>query len=110
VGGICPRAFTLREHASRAKIGDHYDISLIDIEDWNKLARACAVETEHLRELLNTMTSDLPDAISAARDHALSDGLARDIVLPLAEKLLDHVRDRVASISAVRRAPRRSRL
>jgi serine/threonine-protein kinase HipA len=100
----------LIEQRVAMKIGDHYDISLIDIEDWNKLARACAVETEHLRELLNTMTSDLPDAISAARDHALSDGLARDIVLPLAEKLLDHVRDRVASISAVRRAPRRSRL
>lgn len=79
------------------KIGDHYDIPRIGIKDWRKLARACAIEEDRVLTLLTDMAQALPDHISAARDQALTDGLARNAIAPLARQLIAHVKERLAA-------------
>lgn len=73
------------------KIGDHYDIARVSIADWRKLAAACAMEEEHVLELLADVARALPDHITASRDQAIKDGLNKSIVAPFAKQLLQHV-------------------
>jgi len=83
------------------KIGDHYDISRVGIPDWRKLARTCTVEEERVLSMLTDMGKALPDAISAAREQALIEGLSESIIAPLAQQLIGHVGERLATITAV---------
>lgn len=78
------------------KIGEHYDIARVGIKDWRKMARTCAIEEDHILTLLTDMAHALPDHISAARDQALIDGLAKNVVAPLAQQLTAHVKARLA--------------
>ena len=89
------------------KMGEHYDIARVGLEDWQKIARACAVEEEGVIAMISEMAKAIPDEISAARDQALVDGLSEDTVASLARKLIRHAHERLASIAAVR-AKRRS--
>ncbi|TLY79829.1 MAG: type II toxin-antitoxin system HipA family toxin [Gammaproteobacteria bacterium] len=82
------------------KIGDYYDIWRVGITDWRKLARACAIEEERVLIMLTDMAKALPDEISAARDQALSEGLSESIIAPLAQQLIGHVAERLATITA----------
>lgn len=82
------------------KIGDHYDIAMVDAADWRSVARASAIDEERVIGMLTEMADALPDEISAARAKALSDGLSEQAVAPLAEHLIRHARERVLSITA----------
>jgi serine/threonine-protein kinase HipA len=80
------------------KIGEHYDISRVGIADWHKLAQACSIDDEHLIGMIAEMVKALPDAISAARAQALTDGLSGKIIAPIVKHLVRHVRERRASL------------
>jgi serine/threonine-protein kinase HipA len=91
----------LIEQRLAMKIGDHYDIWRIGIEDWRKLARACTMDEERVLTMLTDMAKAMPDEISAAREQALLEGLSGKIIAPLAQQLIDHVGERLARITAV---------
>jgi serine/threonine-protein kinase HipA len=83
------------------KIGEHYDIARVSLEDWQKTARVCAVEEDGVVAMITEMAKAIPDEISAARDRALVDGLSEDTIAPLARQLIQHARERLASITTV---------
>jgi serine/threonine-protein kinase HipA len=80
------------------RIGAHYDIPRIDVEDWRALARDCALDEGHVITKLDEMARALPDAISATRAQARADGLSKQAVDFLAEILIVHAQERRASI------------
>jgi hypothetical protein len=51
--------------------------------------------------MLTDMAKVLPDEISAAREQALIEGLSERIIAPLAQQLISHVGERLATITAV---------
>jgi hypothetical protein len=71
--------------------------------DWRKLARDCTIEEERVLNLLTGMAKALPDEISVAREQALSEGLSEIIIAPLAQQLITHVEERLATITAVKK-------
>ena len=83
------------------KIGNHYEVSLIDLSDWRALAAACELDEEPLLGRITRMAEDLPDAIAAARDHALTEGLNRTAINPLATQLIEHAHGRLTLLKAV---------
>jgi serine/threonine-protein kinase HipA len=83
------------------KIGDSHDIRRIGIADWRKLAHDCSIEEERVLSLLTGMAKALPDQISAAREQALIEGLSKSIIAPLAQRLIAHVGERLATITAI---------
>ena len=91
------------------KIGDHYDIPLIGFTEWQALASACAVNPEILMNRLRHLADKLPEAISAARDQALAEGLNRQVITTLATLLIQHAKDRRAALNAAPLKRRRSR-
>jgi len=93
----------LIEQRVSMKIGDHHDIRRIGIADWRKLARDCAIEEERVLNLLTGMAKALPDTISAAREQALIEGLSESIIAPLARRLITRVKERLTTITAVKR-------
>lgn len=92
----------LIEQRVSMKIGDYYDIRRVGLADWRKLARDCTIEEERVLTMLTGMAKALPDEISAARDRALTDGLSETIIAPLAQQLIEHAGERLATITAVR--------
>jgi serine/threonine-protein kinase HipA len=99
----------LIEQRVSMKIGNHHDIRRVGIADWRKLARDCTIEEEHVLTMLLGMAKALPDEISVAREQALIEGLSKSIIAPLARQLIEHVGERLATITAVgssRSAPR----
>jgi serine/threonine-protein kinase HipA len=84
------------------KIGDHYDFALVTPADWRTLARSCALDEERTIGTLTEMARALPDVVSAAHAQARSDGLSERVVGPLAQRLIAHTRERLASITATR--------
>ncbi len=99
----------LIEQRVAMKIGDHYDIPLIGFTDWQSLASACAVNSEMLMSRLRHLADALPEVISAARDQALADGLDHWIITKLATLLIQHVKDRRATLDPAPSKRRRSR-
>jgi serine/threonine-protein kinase HipA len=95
-----PYAELIEQRASM-KIGDHYDIRRVGLADWRKLARNCTIEEERVLAMLTDMAKALPDEISAARDQALIEGLSETIIAPLAQQLIKHVGERLATITTV---------
>jgi len=91
------------------KIGDEYDIPLIGFSEWQALASACALDSELLMTRLRQLADALPDAVSAARDQALADGLNREVVTTLADLLVQHAKARRATLNAAASKRRRSR-
>jgi hypothetical protein len=91
------------------KIGDHYDIPLIGFTEWQALASACAVNPEMLLNRLRHLADKLPEAISAARGQALTNGLNRRVITTLATLLIRHAKDRRATLNAAPSERRRSR-
>jgi serine/threonine-protein kinase HipA len=85
------------------KIGDHYDIWRVGIADWRKLARDCTLEEERVLTMLTDMAKALPDEISAAREQAVTDGLAKSVIAPLAQRLIGHVGERLDTLRSRRR-------
>jgi hypothetical protein len=93
--------------ARELKIGAHYDIRRVGLEDWHRVAQTCALEAEQVVGWVTEMGKALPDEIGAARDQALKDGLARSIIVPLSQPLIAHARERLASLAPVTsRSPR----
>jgi serine/threonine-protein kinase HipA len=88
----------LIEQRLSMKIGDHHEIRRVGIADWRKLARDCTIEEERVLDLLADMANALPDEISAAREQALTEGLSEIIIAPLAQQLISHVGERLATI------------
>jgi hypothetical protein len=84
------------------KIGDHYDFALVTPADWRALARSCAVDEERIIGMLNDMARALPDVVSAAHAQARIDGLSEQILGPLAQRLIAHAGERLASLTANR--------
>jgi len=91
------------------KIGDTYDIPLIGFGEWQALASACAVELELLMNRLRQLADALPDAVSAARNQALADGLNHEVITTLADLLIQHAKARRATLNAAASKRRRSR-
>jgi serine/threonine-protein kinase HipA len=73
----------LIEQRVAMKIGDHYDIPLIGFTEWQALASACAVNPEILMNRLRHLADKLPEAISAARGRALTNGLNHRVITTL---------------------------
>ena len=86
------------------KIGDHYDFALVTPADWHAVARSCAVDEERVIGMLTDMARALPDVVSAAHAQARIDGLSERILGPLAQRLIAHASERLASITATRRS------
>ena len=84
------------------KIGDHYDVDLVTSTDWRTLARKCAFDEGRIISLLTDMARALPDVVSAAHAQARRDGLSEQVLGPLAERLIAHARERLASITGAR--------
>lgn len=84
------------------KIGDHYEIPRVTIADWQRLARACSLEEARVISMLTEMAKALPDEISAARAQALAERLPKVVINPLADTLIAHARERLASLRATR--------
>lgn len=91
----------LIEQRVAMKIGDHYDIWRIGIADWRKVARACTIDEDRVLTMLTDMAKAFPDEISAARQQALTEGLSERIIVPLAQQLIGHVGERLATITGV---------
>ena len=91
------------------KIGDEYNIPLIGFNEWQALASACAIDSEMLMNRLRQLADALPDAVSAARNQALADGLNREVVTNLADLLILHAKARRATLNAAVSKRRRSR-
>lgn len=91
------------------KIGEHYEIPLVDLEDWRSMARVCAIEQEGLIGMIVEMARALPEAISAASAHAIIGGLSEGIISPLAGQLIKHTHERLASITTATARRTRSR-
>jgi serine/threonine-protein kinase HipA len=83
------------------KIGDHYEIPLVNAVDWRKLARACSMEEDHVIGMVMQTARALPDAVSDARAQALSDGLSDRVVSVLARQLTAHAHERLAAVTSV---------
>jgi len=90
------------------KIGDQYDIPLIGFSEWQALASACAVDSQLLMNRLRQLAEALPDAVSAARDQALADGLNRRVVTTLANVLIRQAKERRATLNSAPTKRRRS--
>ena len=91
------------------KIGDEYNIPHIGFNEWQALASACAIDSEMLMNRLRQLADALPDAVSAARNQALADGLNREVVTNLADLLILHAKARRATLNAAVSKRRRSR-
>ncbi len=93
------------------KIGQHYEIPRVDIDDWRILGRLCDLDGDKVIATIIAMGHAMPDEIAAARNRALKDGLSEPVVAPLVEQLVSHVRERLASISSppARGRPKRPR-
>jgi hypothetical protein len=92
------------------KIGDEYDIPLIGFSEWQALASACAVDSGLLMNRLRELADALPDAVSAARDQALADGLNHEVVTTLADLLIQHAKARRATLNAAASKRRRPQI
>jgi hypothetical protein len=62
-----------------------------------------------LMNRLRHLADKLPEAISAARDQALTDGLNRRVITTLTTLLIQHAKDRRATLDAAPSKRRRSR-
>jgi serine/threonine-protein kinase HipA len=91
------------------KIGHHYEIPLVDIDDWHVLARECDFDGDRVVETITAMGNAIPDAIAAARTQASRDGLSEQVVATFAEQLVSHVRTRLAWITSPPAKRRRNR-
>jgi hypothetical protein len=86
-----------------------YNISRIGFNEWQALASACGIDSEMLMNRVRQLADALPDAISAARDQALADGLNREVVTTLTDLLILHAGARRATLNAAASRRRRSR-
>jgi serine/threonine-protein kinase HipA len=84
------------------RIGDHYDIARVRLADWQNLARSCALNEEQVIGMLTDMARALPEVVSAAHAKARTDGLSERVVGPLAERLISHAGERLASLTPAR--------
>jgi hypothetical protein len=81
----------------------------VGIADWRKVARDCMIEEERVLTRLTDMAKALPDEISAAREQAVTGGLSKSIIAPLAQRLIGHVGERLEMLHGRRRQIRQSR-
>lgn len=88
------------------KIGDHYDFARVTPADWRAVARSCALDEEQILGMLADMARALPDVIFAAHAQARTDGLSERVLGPLAQRLIAHANERLASITAIRSSER----
>ena len=89
------------------KIGGEYSIPLIGLAEWHKQALACGLDPETLVDRIREMADVLPDAVAAARQRALQDGLNRSLVTALAAKLIEHAASRRLALQTLAHRPRR---
>lgn len=81
-------------------IGEHYDFALVTAAEWRALARGCALDEEQIIGMLTDMARALPDAVAAAHGQARADGLSELVLGPLAQRLIVHASQRLASLTA----------
>jgi serine/threonine-protein kinase HipA len=95
------------------RIGVHYQFDRIVAADWQQMARVCGLDPEAVMRMIRDMAQVLPDAIEDARAQAIEAGLSQKVVSPLARRLIEHARQRMASlkpgIAPARRPLRRRR-
>jgi serine/threonine-protein kinase HipA len=91
------------------KIGDEYNIPRIGFSEWQALASACSIDSEMLMSRLHQLADALPEAVSAAHNQALAEGLDREVVTTLAKLLIQHAKVRRATLNAAASKRRRLR-
>jgi serine/threonine-protein kinase HipA len=71
------------------KIGGKYEVSVIGLRQWEKLAKELRVEPDALIERIDEMARKLPDLVNAARARAEKEGLKHAIIERLAAGLIE---------------------
>jgi len=71
------------------KIGGEYEVSVIGLRQWEKLASELRIEPDALVERLDQMAQKLPDLVNAARVRAQKEGLKHGIIERLAKELIE---------------------
>ena len=84
------------------KIGDHYDIARVGLDDWRSLSKGCALDEDLIVGMLTDLAQALPDAIRDAHVQARADGLSEQVLEPLVATLVTHVRQRLAAVTGTR--------
>ena len=103
VASILPYGDTDLHKAKLAmKIGGEYQLLLIGLRHWQKLAREIWIDADELIERLNGMARQLPDEISDARRRADSEGLDRATIARLADRLTKRAAECLRLLSVVK--------
>jgi serine/threonine-protein kinase HipA len=84
------------------KVGDKYVIQQIGLGEWRALAKSCKLDEDHVVTWLHEVGTALPDHVVNATEQALIEGLDPQIVGVLRDQLLEHIQERVASITTTR--------
>jgi serine/threonine-protein kinase HipA len=71
------------------KIGGKYQVSVIGLRQWEKLAKELRVEADALIERIDEMARKLPDLVNGARARAEKEGLKHAIIERLAAGLIE---------------------
>lgn len=74
------------------KIGNHYNVGRIDIEDWRTVSRNSVLEEDRALAMFTDMGRALPDHISGAREQVTAERLSEKVVGPLTRQLNEHAR------------------
>lgn len=98
----------LIEQRLSMKVGEHYAIDRVGREDWRLTAQSCGLEGKQMLDLIVGIAESLPEAISATVAQLLSEGLEENVVIPLSDQLVQHVGDRLTSVTATRSKKRLS--
>jgi serine/threonine-protein kinase HipA len=83
----------IRKAKLAMKIGGEYELQLIGLRHWERLAREARLDAGEIIERLDAMAEKLPDEISAARKRARGEGLDHAIVGRLADRLTKRAAD-----------------
>lgn len=82
------------------KIGDHYEIERVTFKDWESMAKACDLNVDQVREWLLELGAALPQHVSDASSEAIAQGLVAKLIEPLRDALIEHIQQRLKSVSA----------
>lgn len=90
IASILPyRDIDLKKAKFAMKIGGKYELGVIGLRQWEKLAKELRVEPEALIERIGTMAQKLPDLVNAARVRAEKQGLKHVLIERLAAGLIE---------------------
>jgi serine/threonine-protein kinase HipA len=75
------------------RIGKEYLVRRIALADWKRLAESMRLDAESVLKRIETLLPRIPDAMRAVARRAVDEGLASELVDPLAERIIERTRD-----------------